>query len=60
MSISILGLIVTILLIVFALWLVQAYMPVPFKMPVLIIIVLLALLWVASILVPGLATTRVR
>jgi hypothetical protein len=57
---SILGLIVVIVLIVFALWLVQNYLPVPFKVPVLIIVVVLALVWIASVLVPGLTTARIR
>lgn len=50
---TIVGLIVAILLIVFALWIVSTYLPAPFKTPVLVIIVVLALLWVVMLLIPG-------
>lgn len=56
---SILGIIVAIVLIVFALWLIQTYLPVPFKTPALLIVVVLALIWIASVLWPGLTNARV-
>lgn len=57
---SILGIIIGVLLIVFALWIVQGYVNAPFKTPLLVVIVVLALIWVASYFVPGLTALRVR
>lgn len=56
---SILGIIIAIVLICFALWLVQTYLPAPWKTPALLIIVVLALVWIVSVLWPGLTAARV-
>lgn len=56
---SILGIVVIVLLILFACYLVQAYVNPPFKTPILAIIVALALIWILSVIVPGINTTRV-
>lgn len=56
---SILGIIIAIVLIVFALWLIQTYLPAPWKTPALLIVVVLALVWIAMVLWPGLSTARV-
>jgi len=57
---SILSIIIGIVLIVFALYLVSTYVNAPWKTPALLVIVLLALIWIASFFVPGLMTARIR
>lgn len=57
---SVLGLLLAIVLIVFALYIVQTFLPAPWKTPVLVLVVIVALVWVLSILVPGLTSARIR
>lgn len=57
---TLLGLLIGVLVIVFALWLVQTFLPAPYKTPVLVIVVVLALVWVASLLWPGLTSARIH
>lgn len=57
---TILSLLVAVAIIVFALWLVQTYLPAPWKTPVLVIIVLLALVFLLTQFFPGAATTKVK
>jgi hypothetical protein len=57
---SIVGILIALVLIVFVCWLVQTYLPAPFKLPALLIIVLLAVIWVVSLLFPALTTARIR
>ena len=56
---SIVALVVTVCVIIFALWLVQTFLPAPWKTPVLVIVVLLALLWLVTLMFPGVAGLRV-
>lgn len=56
---TIIGLLVGICVLLFALWLIQTYMPVPWKVPALVIVVLLALVWLATAFLPGLTSMRV-
>ena len=56
---SIVALVVTICVIVFALWLVQTFLPAPWRTPLLVIIVILALVWLATLLFPGLTSARI-
>jgi cell division protein FtsX len=57
---SILGIAIIVLLIVFGCWLVSTYIQPPFKTPILVVIVVLTLVWILSMIVPGLTTARVR
>lgn len=56
---SLITLLVTVCLIIFALWLVVTFLPAPWKTPLLVLIVILALVWIATLLVPGLTSMRV-
>jgi hypothetical protein len=56
---SVVTLIVGICVLLFACWLTNSYMPVPWKVPALVVIVLLGLIWLASVFVPGLTNARV-
>lgn len=56
---SIVALVVTLCVILLMLWLVQNYMPLPWKTPVLVIVVLLALLWLVTLMFPGVAGLRI-
>lgn len=56
---SIVALVVTLCVIILMLWLVQTFMPLPWKTPVLVIVVLLALLWLITLLFPSLSAFRV-
>ncbi len=58
-TISIVTLLVGICVLLFALWLINTFLPVPWKTPLLVIVVLLGLLWLASAFVPGLSSIRV-
>lgn len=51
---------ILIVLVCFALYIVQTYLPAPWKVPVLVLVVIVALIWVLSFFVPGLATIRVH
>lgn len=57
---SILGIVVVICLIIFALWLVRTYIQAPYQQPAIVLIVVLALIWIVWLLFPGLTTARVR
>ena len=54
------GLLIAILVIVFALWLVKNYMPAPFQTPTLVIVVVLALIFLVFTFWPGAANVRIR
>ncbi len=57
---SVFGIVVGVLLIIFALWIVQVYVDPPFKTPLLVVVVVLALIWIASFFMPGLTSMRIR
>lgn len=57
---TIAGLIIGLCIILLMCWLVQTYLPVPWKTPVLVIIVILALVWLASAFFPSIGATRIR
>ncbi len=56
---TIIGLLVGICVILFACWLLNTYMPAPWKIPALVVVCLLALVWLLSVFMPGLANLRV-
>jgi len=56
---SIIGILLTIVLIVFVCWLIATYMPAPFKTPALAIVVLVAVVWLLTLLFPALTSARV-
>ncbi len=55
---SIIALIIAASLILFALYLVQSFIPAPWKTPLLIVIVVVALVWILSLFVPSIANTH--
>jgi len=57
---TLLGLLIAVAIIILALWIVQTYMPPPWKTPTLVIVVVLALCFLVYALWPGAATVRVR
>ncbi len=56
---SIIAILVAIVVLVFCCWLVATYMPAPFKTPVLVVVVLIAVIWLLSLLFPALTAVRV-
>lgn len=56
---SLLTLLVGICIFLFALYLVKSFMPQPWATPTLVVIVLLALIWLAQAFVPGLSAIRI-
>ena len=57
---TLLGFLLAIAVIVFALWLVKNYMPAPWQTPTLVIVVLLALVFLIVTFWPGAANVRIR
>jgi hypothetical protein len=57
---TLMGLIVVIAIIILILWMVQTYMPPPWKTPILAIVVLLALIFLIVSVWPGAANIRIR
>lgn len=57
---TLVGLIVGILVILFALWLIRTFVSGPWQAPLMVIVVVLALAWLATIFFPGLTSVRVR
>lgn len=56
---SIIALVVTLCVILLMLWLVNTYMPLPWKTLLLAIVVLMAVVWLALFLFPGITGMRV-
>lgn len=56
---TLLTLIVGICVLLFALYLVRTFLPAPWQTPLLVIIVILALVWLATIFAPGITSLRV-
>lgn len=57
---TLLGLLVGIVVILFACWLVKTYLPGPWQTIALVVIVFLALGWLATIFFPNVLSLRVR
>jgi len=45
---------------IFVLWLVKGNMPEPWKTPVLVVIVLVAVIWLLTLMFPNITSFRVR
>lgn len=56
---TLIGLLIGICVILFACWLANSFMPAPWKTPVLVVIVLLALVWLVSLFLPNVASMRI-
>lgn len=57
---TVIGLLIVICVVLFCLWLVQTYMPAPWKTPTLVVLVLLAVVFCIVTIFPGAANVRVR
>lgn len=57
---TIIGLVVFILIIIFLCWLASTYLSPPFRMPVLVLLVVIACIVLLAQFVPGLAALRIR